>query len=288
MLAAALAKFLSTSAPAMTSTLDTPSLPKWPLSWAVLGSLSAALSTTISLPSAALADSAVRSASLRTFFGRSCAWLRTTGPNALPPPRNCGAASLPWRARPVPFWAYIFLAVAVTSARPLVLCVPCWRRDSCHTMQRCRMSLRTGTANTPSASSISPALPPSMVLTAIFMVPSLSRRTFSRRRFRRGSRRLTGSLAQAGRVRSILGTGALGGVLDDDVAATRAGNGAGDQQQALLVVGGDDLEVLRGHALVAVVAGHLLAREGAAGILAIAGRAVAAVRDRHAVAGLEA
>ena len=33
-----------------------------------------------------------------------------------------------------------------SSARPLVLCVPCWRRDSCHTTQRCRMSLRTGSA----------------------------------------------------------------------------------------------------------------------------------------------
>src|SRR4051794_3142264 len=173
MLAAARAKLVSTSAPAITRTDDTPSLPKWPLSWAVLGSLSAAASTTISLPSAALADSALRSASLRTFFGRSYAWLRTTGPNALPPPRNCGAASLPWRARPVPFWAYIFLAVAVTSARPLVLWVPCWRRDSCHTTQRCRMSWRTGTPNTASASSISPALPPSMVLTAIFMFPVL-------------------------------------------------------------------------------------------------------------------
>src|SRR5688572_3881011 len=293
MLAAARAKLVSTSAPAMTSTLDTPSLPKWVLSWAVLGSASIAVSTTISLPSAALADSAVRRASLRTFFGRSEAWLRTTGPKALPPPRNCGAASLPWRARPVPFWAYIFLAVAVTSARPLVLCVPCWRRDSCHTTQRCKMSLRTGTANTPSASSISPALPPSMVLTAIFMVLSLSRRPsgfggICRRRFRRGSRRLASSLAQAGRVRRILGAGALGGVLDDDVAAARAGDGAGDQQQALLVVGGDDLEVLRGHALVAVVAGHLLAGEGAAGILAVTGRAVAAVRDRHAVAGFQA
>ena len=94
-------------------------------------------------------------------------------------------------------------------------------------------------------------------------------------RGRLGSRRLGSSLAQAGRVRRILGAGALGGVLDDDVAAARAGNGAGHQQQALLVVGGDDLEVLRGHALVAVVAGHLLAGEGAAGILAVAGRAVA-------------
>src|SRR5216684_3344117 len=294
MLAAARARLVSTSAPAITSTLEMPSLPRWHLSWAVLGSARVALSSTISLPSAALADRAVGSASLRTFFGRSLAWLRTTGPNALPPPRNCGAASLPWRARPVPFWAYIFLAVAVISERPLVLWVPCWRRDSCHTTQRCRMSWRTGTPNTASARSISPALPPSMVLTAIFMISpcrsgcrsgSIGRR-FAGPRLRRGGH--FGGLAQAGRIRRILRAGALGGVLDDDVAAARAGNGARHQQQALVVVGGDDLEVLRGHALVAVVARHLLAREGTAGILAVAGRAVAAVRDRHAVAGLEA
>src|SRR5205814_707444 len=191
----------------------------WPLSLAVLGSDRVAVSTTISLPSAALADSAQRSASLRTFFGRSDAWLRTTGPNALPPPRNCGAASLPWRARPVPFWAYIFLAVAVTSARPLVLCVPCWRRDSCHTTQRCRMSWRTGAPNTASARSISPALPPSMVLTATFMVLSSSRRGSVRRgRFDRRRSRLGGRLAQAGRIGCVLRAGALGRVLDDDVA----------------------------------------------------------------------
>src|SRR5258708_186406 len=215
-----------------------------------------ALSSTVSLPSAALAERAVRSASLRTFFGRSLAWLRTTGPNALPPPGKCGAASLPWRARPVPFWAYIFLAVAVISERPLVLCVPCWRRDSCHTTQRCRMSWRTGAPNTASARSISPALPPSMVLTAIFMSWSSSlRRGIGRWRLR--GLRLGSGLAQAGRIRGVLGAGALGGVLDDDVAAARARHGARDQQQAVLVVGRDDLEVLRGHALVAVVAGHL-------------------------------
>src|SRR5262245_58715889 len=240
MLVAARAKLLSTSAPAITRALEMPSLPKWADSFAVLGSLSVAASTTTSLPSAALADSAERSASLRTFFGKSLAWLRTTGPNALPPPRNCGAASLPWRARPVPFWAYIFFEVAVTSERPLLLCVPCWRRDSCHTTQRCRMSLRTGTANTASARSISPALPPSMVLPAIFMVLSSGRRHFGRGGICRGcfrcfrSRRL-GRLAQARRIRRVLRPGALGGVLDDDVAAARAGNGARHQQQALLV-----------------------------------------------------
>src|SRR5262245_8750007 len=245
MLAAARARLASTSAPAISSTLVTPSLPRWPLSCAVLGSLSAAASSTISLPSAALADSAVRSASLRTFLGRSLAWLRTTGPNALPPPRNCGAASLPWRARPVPFWAYIFLAVAVTSARPLVLCVPCWRRDSCHTTQRCRMSLRTGTANTASARSSSPALSPSMVLTAIFIVYPLRRRPVGRRSLRsrcfgcrRGSFR---RLAQPRRIRSVLRPCPLGGILDDDVAAAGARHGSRDEQKALLVVGSNDL-----------------------------------------------
>src|SRR5262245_56519592 len=115
------------------------------------------------------------------------------------------------------------------------------------------MSLRTGTANTASARSISPALPPSMVLTAIFMILPLSRRPFGRgsvcrrrlggRRFRRWCR-----LAQARRIRRFRRTGALGRVLDDDIAAARTRDGAGDQQKPLLVVGGDDLEVLGGHA----------------------------------------
>ena len=46
-------------------------------------------------PSLAFADSACLSASARTFFGRSWAWLRTTGPKARPPPRNCGTRAEP-------------------------------------------------------------------------------------------------------------------------------------------------------------------------------------------------
>src|SRR5262249_17781192 len=48
------------------------------------------------------------------------------------------------------------------------------------------------------------------------------------------------------------------------------------------------LEIERGDALDAHVAGHLLVLEGLAGILAAAGRAVRAVRDRHAVGGTQA
>src|SRR5262249_26456467 len=119
-------------------------------------------------------------------------------------------------------------------------------------------------------------------------LPASGRRAFSRRRLRRGllrcRRRRLGRLAQAGRIRRLLRPGALGRVLDDDVAAARTGHGTRHQQQALLVVGGDNLEVLRGDTLVAVVTGHLLAWEGAAGVLAGAGRGVAGGRDRHALA----
>src|ERR1700750_809121 len=57
-----------------------------------------ALSMTIRPPSLALAESAWRSARARTFFGRSNACERTTGPNARPPPRNCGTRGAPCTA----------------------------------------------------------------------------------------------------------------------------------------------------------------------------------------------
>jgi len=68
-----------------------------------LASFSSHLSITTSVSDLAFADSACFSASARTFFGSSMAWLRGFGPKALPPPLNSGARRLPWRARPVPF-----------------------------------------------------------------------------------------------------------------------------------------------------------------------------------------
>src|SRR5262249_55336803 len=50
----------------------------------------------------------------------------------------------------------------------------------------------------------------------------------------------------------------------------------------------NDTQVLRGDALVAVVAGHLLVLEDLAGILALAGGAVAAMRNGDAVARAQA
>src|SRR5690242_15615418 len=107
----------STSAPSTISALSRPSLAKLALSALVLPPSTAALSTTRMPPSLALADSACLSASARTFLGRPISWLRTTGPNERPPPRNRLARIEPWRAPPVPFWAYIFLPVRQTSAR---------------------------------------------------------------------------------------------------------------------------------------------------------------------------
>ena len=57
--------------------------------------------------------------------------------------------------------------------------------------------------------------------------------------------------------------------------------------QSLLDVGLDDLQVLLRDALDAEMAGHLLARESTARILAVTGRTVRAVRDRDAVGGAE-
>jgi hypothetical protein len=70
------------------------------------------------------------------------------------------------------------------------------------------------------------------------------------------------------------GSGTLHRVADEDPAALHAGNGALDQDQAALDVRADDAEVLRGDALGAQMAGHLLVLEGLARILATAGRTV--------------
>src|SRR5262249_55729791 len=131
-------------------------------------------------PSLAFAESACLRASARTFFGRSVAWERTTGPKARPPPRNCGTRAEPWRAPPVPFCLYIFLPVRQISARPLALCVPAWRLLSCHCTQRAMMSWRGSRPKISSDSWTEPAALPSRVVT----FSSISRALLLGRRFR--------------------------------------------------------------------------------------------------------
>ncbi len=125
-----------------------------------------------SLPSACLAESAMRSASLRTFLGRSSAWLRTTGPKIVAPPRNCGERSEPARALPVPFCFHGFLVVPLISLTVLVLCVPAWALARCHSTMRCRISWRMATPKTASERSISPAALFSNVTTLTFITSS--------------------------------------------------------------------------------------------------------------------
>src|SRR5229473_3514414 len=275
MLRAARAKFSSTVGPSMISTEPQPSLSRRLTSAAVFASASFAVSSTISLPSACLAESAVLSARRRTFFCSENSWLRTTGPKITAPPRNCGERRLPWRARPVPFWRHGFLVVPWTSLMPLVLCVPARRLASCQLTMRARMSRRTGRPNTASARSMLPTSLLSRLVMASFM--SGSPRPAPRRQ--QPARR---------RARQVLGRLAFHRVLDQHVAAIGAGHRALDHDEAALAIGGDDAQILRGHALVAVMAGHLLVLEDLAGILALAGRAVAAVRDRDAVARAQA
>ena len=98
-------------APSMINALVRPSLAKLAFSDLVLASSARASGHTIIAPSWALAESACLRARARSFFGRSCACERTTGPNARPPPRNCGTRPTPCRADPVPFCLYNFLPV---------------------------------------------------------------------------------------------------------------------------------------------------------------------------------
>src|SRR5229473_1600718 len=174
------AKFSSTVGPSMISTEPQPSLSRRLTSAAVFASASFAVSSTISLPSACLAESAVLSARRRTFFCSENSWLRTTGPKITAPPRNCGERRLPWRARPVPFWRHGFLVVPWTSLMPLVLCVPARRLASCQLTMRARMSRRTGRPNTASARSMLPTSLLSRLVMASFMSGSPSAATTRR------------------------------------------------------------------------------------------------------------
>src|SRR5579862_6400599 len=73
-----------------------------------------------------------------------------------------------------------------------------------------------------------------------------------------------------------------------DPAAFDAGHRALDHDEAARNVGLHDFEIERGHSVDTKMAGHFLVLEGLAGVLAAAGRADRAVRDRHAVARPEA
>src|SRR5438128_4322260 len=229
-------------------------------------------------PSLALADNACRRASARSFLGRSIAWLRGVGPNERPPPRNRLTLAGPWRAEPVPFCRFLFLPVRLISARFLTSWVPAWRLASCQTTQRCRMSARGSRPKMSSDTVTPPADLPSSVVT----FSSISR-ALLRFRSRRGVRQ-----PELARLRQLFRQRLLDGIAHGDPAAVVAGDRALDQDEAALDVGLHHLEIERGDAIDAHVAGHLLVLEGLAGILPTAGRAMRAVRDRDAVGRAQA
>src|SRR5262252_9826410 len=259
-------KPLSTSAPSTISALARPSLAKWPLSALVLISATLASSMRMIPPPWALAESACLRARTRTFLGRSIAWLRTTGPNERPPPRNRLARWEPWRAPPVPFCLYIFLPVRQISARPLALWVPAWRLLSCHCTQRAMMSARGSRPKISSESWTEPAALPSSVVT----FSSISRAL----RLGRGFRSLlaTGDPKLAGFGR-VLRQRLFHRIAHPDPSALGAGDCALDQDQAALDVGLHDAQIERGDAIHPHVTWHLLVLPGLARVLTAAGRA---------------
>src|SRR6476659_205643 len=289
MLRAASAKFASTAAPSMMSALLSPSLVKFFCSALVLPSCTVALSSTMMPPSLAFADKACRSASARTFLGRSIAWLRGVGPNERPPPRNRLTLAGPWRAEPVPFCRYIFLPVRLISARFLTSWVPRWRLASCQRTQRCKMSARGSRPKIASDSSTEPASVPSsdMIFSSMSRALLVGGRALGRRHLgvTRGRRRVRqAELAGLGRVlRQLL----LDRVPQRDPAALGTRHRALDQDEATLDIGLHHLEIERGDAVDAHMAGHLLVLECLARILTSAGRADRAMRDRYAVRGAQ-
>src|SRR5215470_4112925 len=290
MLRAASRKLALTSAPSMISALLQPSFSKRSRRPAVLAASIVAWSSTMMPPSLALAERAWRKASARTFLGRSIAWLRTTGPKARPPPRNRLARAEPWRAPPVPFWRYIFLPVRQISARFLTLWVPRWRLASCQLTQRWIRSGRGSRPKMVSDSSTEPAALPSRVV----IFSSMSR-PLRGRRLRRclALGRRNGAIfgarqAEFSRLRHAVGQPLLHGVAHRDPAALGARHRALDEDEAARDVGLHHLEIERGHALDTQMAGHLLALEGLARVLAATGRPMRAMRDRHAVRGAQA
>src|SRR6201996_3580229 len=281
MLRAAIAKPLCSSAPSTISALVKPRPEKCPTRALVLAASSWALSITIRPPSLAFADRACLSASARTFLGRSVSCERTTGPNARPPPRNCGTRAEPCRAPPVPFCLYIFLPVRQISARPLALWVPACRLLSCHCTQRWMMSLRGSRPKISSDNWTEPASLPSRVVT----FNSISHALLLGGRFR--SLLAAGNLELAG-LGSLFRQRLLDRVAHRDPAALGAGNGALDQDQPTRNVGLDHAKIERGDTIDAHMARHLLVLEGLAGILTAAGRTDRTVRDRDAVGGAQA
>src|SRR5579859_146981 len=286
-LRAARANCSSTAGPAMISTDFQPRFLNCSPSALVLASFTCASSITTSLPSACFAESAHLRPSWRTFFCRSKPWSRTTGPKITAPPRNCGERRLPCRARPVPFCRQGFLVVPWMSLMPWVACVPARRFASCQLTTRARMSRRTGAPNTASARSISPTLLLSRFLMETF-ISLASRLRRLGRRVSRGGFGLRLERRRERQLRVLWELLALRRVAHEDEAALETRNRALDHDQSALCVGRDHLEVLRGDAHVAHMARHALVLEDLAGILALAGRAVATVRDRDAVARAQA
>src|SRR5262249_29660549 len=152
-----------------------------------------------------------------------------------------------------------------TSPRRLVLCVPARRLASCQTTTRWIRSTRGSRPKMSSARSMSPAALDSSVITLCFILRP--------RPFRFLGFRLGGLLALLHRRRHAALHGPLHRIAHHYPAALGARNGAAQHDEAALDIDLRDFHILRGDALVAVMAVHLLVLEGLARVLTAAGTA---------------
>src|SRR3954466_10336975 len=119
-----------------------------------------------------------------------------------------------------------------------------------------------------------------MVLTfkSISRAPLLGGLAFSRLALVVGSRE-----TELARLRHVLVHRLLHRIAHGDPAALGARHRTLDEDEATLDIGLHHLEIERGDAVDAHMAGHLLVLEGLAGVLTAAGRTDRTVRNRHSV-----
>src|SRR5262245_530832 len=157
------------------------------------------------------------------------------------------------------------------------------------------MSGRGTSPKIASLSSTEPAALPSRVVTLISMSRPLAARLHRRARVgarsavrRRGIRRFGAGKTECAGFRRFFGQVLLHRVAHRDPAPLCARHRALYQDEPPLDVRLHDLEIECGDPLDPEMSRHLLVLEGLAWVLPAAGRAVRAMRDRHAVGGAQA
>ena len=249
-----------------------------PRSCAVFGSAISALSSTISAFDFALEDSACFKASTRTFLGRSCAWLRGTGPKARPPPRNCGrlVVAVTGLARALLLINLLVRAVYFAPALRLVRAgLPLGQLIADHALQDVRARLECRKLRRSARCFRRRTLEGHHI--GLHFAPASAPAPAP----------LCSGLRNAPRLRRRFGQRPLHGIAKQDPAALGAGNSAANEDQPTLYVGANHLQILGGDALVAIWPAIFLPLKVLPGSWRLPVEPWRAVRDRNAMRGAQ-